>query len=353
MDKEYSNTSSSISKIDYADYILEPIATVGNLDKTSKARSGTLLQISWGNHLTGYADLFPWPELGDLSLDQLKQEIKKKNWQQFLIKNSISIAILDAQARAEKKSLFDDQYPVKNYYLCPDLQKINHAELELIKQRGFKDLKIKMQINASDDILKLNQLFSDQDFSIRLDLNNFASLEKLAYLNKNISPRVKEKIVYVEDPFRFDLNLWKDANKLFSLGFDLQGDLNPFDYTAEDKDEKAFEYIIYKPARKKTNQENKSFSEALEKDRVKIVVTSSLDHPLGQAYALYEAQRIGKIKKDKTNMTLPAGALSLWTYNVTGFESEFVYKGNQFYKTKGFGLGFDEQLQKQNWKNLI
>ena len=70
-----------------------------NASSAKASRSGALLKISWPSGKTGYADLHPWPELGDEKLDDQLAMLEKLRLTP-LTEQSINFAKRDAEARA-------------------------------------------------------------------------------------------------------------------------------------------------------------------------------------------------------------------------------------------------------------
>ena len=81
-----------------------PYELVGRAD--GRRRSGALLRVEFGDSLVGYADLHPWPELGDLSL-KYQFELLTNNLASNLINQSIRFARIDAEHRILEKSCSD------------------------------------------------------------------------------------------------------------------------------------------------------------------------------------------------------------------------------------------------------
>jgi O-succinylbenzoate synthase len=91
--------------ISVAHYQLIPQGTVGVRGQT--IGRGALLKFQWNSDQIGYADCFPWPELGDATLDEQLASLKKREVTS-LLERSITFAKVDAEARAAGKSVWCD-----------------------------------------------------------------------------------------------------------------------------------------------------------------------------------------------------------------------------------------------------
>ena len=67
-------------------------------------REGFLLKLQHHDFEAGYADCFPWPEFGDLSVKALLKVLKERD-ESPLIEKTIHFAHKDGVARASKQSL--------------------------------------------------------------------------------------------------------------------------------------------------------------------------------------------------------------------------------------------------------
>ena len=84
----------------------------------------------------------------------------------------------------------------------------------------------------------------------------------------------------------------------------------------------------------------------MQKYDLKVVVTSSLDHPVGVAHACNVAS---DLKKNYPNMVLDCGLLSLRAYKPSEFFGRILTTGPYFSGVNGTGVGFDDLLQRIEW----
>lgn len=287
-------------KLRYAPYELEPIGG-------SRRRNGALLEFTFEDDSVGYADCHPWPELGD---DPLERQLSLLRSGQLtpLLSRSLDFAILDASARSQKKNVFSGMTVPKSHYLLTNT----------IIPENFHYFKCK------DPQLCIHVLpLLGPDQKIRIDFNSKLSPEKLVEFFCYIKPYL-HCIDFVEDPFPFNIALWKQFEARYKVPFAL----DRFDESVK------YPIRIIKPAI------NCVFPIHNE-DRY--IYTSYLDHPFGQVCAAFVASKSG-------------------TRETCGLVSHLVYKPNLFsdrlsvvdetlcIPAEGYGFGFDDLLSDQNWR---
>src|ERR1700677_2738267 len=106
-------------KIWYSTYQLFPKSVINSKIKI-KYRPGALLRVRFEDGAVGYADLCPFSEMGDQPLElELKNLLQSKP--SALTERALTVARLDASARAEKRSLYNPKVRIKNHFLINDL----------------------------------------------------------------------------------------------------------------------------------------------------------------------------------------------------------------------------------------
>lgn len=304
--------SNPLRKIRYSPY---------ELKGTRFQRQGALLQVEFDHGLVGYADCHPWEELGDLSL---KQQIKMllNGQTTSLTYQSLYFAAIDAEARSQKKNLLEDLEIPLNHYLLPNAQDFTSVDKAFAE--GFSFFKVKAN---DDDFLSVKGLLrylKKHQGKLRIDFNNKLSFEQFQRWIPTLD-EYSSILDFVEDPFVYEGSQWKTIKKNHQIG--LAADFNPYYKNA------AHVYIL-KPAVQ---------THHVKCDR--IVVTSYLDHPLGQCCAAYIA--------GKLSLSEHCGLLSHRIYESNPYSQCLSQKGPQFTPTLGTGFGFDDLLKGQTWKNFI
>jgi O-succinylbenzoate synthase len=276
-------------------------------------RLGSLLRIETPQGF-GYADLHPWPELGDEPLErQLK--LLQEGRPTDLARRSLALAQLDASARARGQSLFEKLEIPESHALLHD---IDDSSIEEARARGFRVLKIKASEETDLKPFDLSGL------RVRLDFNG-RSGRALEHLPKEI------QIDFIEDPAPWNFATW--ASLRLPLAFD-RGDV-------EGIEDAAFEWLIVKPAL----HDPLRMLEHARRLGVGVVVTSYLDHPIGQMGAAFEAASLGP-------GIGVCGLASHLSYEPNGFSECIEMRGPHLLRPAGTGLGFDDLLAKQDWRPL-
>jgi hypothetical protein len=82
---------------------------------------------------------------------------------------------------------------------------------------------------------------------------------------------------------------------------------------------------------------------------MELVVTHSMDHPLGQSVALWTAMRL---RQRHGELVLDGGLQAGHLYAPDAFSEQTRYRGPQTTPPPGTGFGFDGQLGNIEWKAL-
>ena len=316
-------------RIEYSTYILKKIAV-------NSARVGALLKIEWPDGI-GYSDLHPWPEFGDA---YLKEQLKifadyLKNPKTILLsplqQQSIHYSRLDAQARTQKISLLNELVVPESHYLITREEETREDSLAQMTEAGFNKVKVKIGGDPLMAVIHIAHLASQIQQSLRLDANAQWGESELSQFAEKIPEDLKPRIEFIEDPFHSAPTAWKILSEKYNLKF-------ARDFCA-DKD-LSYAVRILKPA-----AENVPHLAATEP--AALVVSSYLDHPLGQVCAAYEA---ALLKQKYGDRVLDCGLLSQHVYEVNDFSQAMAVQGPKFPKIHGTGFGFDELLKNLRWQ---
>lgn len=323
-------------QISFSPYQLMPLeGSLRNL------RNGALIKVVQNDGSFGYADCHPWPELGDDSLsDQLS--LMKQGIFNSLTRQSIKFAEIDANARKEKFHLFNGLMTPKNHFQVSDLFFLSNPLLEKLAREGVNIIKIKLSGSDPTEIETIERFFrklQSLEIKLRLDFNGKLEQEQfIDFLNK--SSKYLDIVDYFEDPFRYDPLSWQEVReeKQIKLACD-RGSEQALNFPH------SCDVLVVKPA----IQEITPFLTSALKNR-RLVLTSYLDHPIGQLSALYIAS---KIHKEHPAILSECGFLTHHVYTQTLFSSSFKQKGSRLIPSKeGLGWGFDAYLEQLNWSRL-
>lgn len=325
-------------KFFYSPYTLKPLHQL-NAIHAGGAREGALLKVEWGDGVVGYADLHPWPELGDLTLEEQLADLRRGKMS-VQVEQCVWLARRDSQLRKEKKNIFEGGEKVKNNFLLTDYQKIRPGFLDEVKKEGFSTLKLKVGRNLQEEAAALS-FIAAAGLMIRLDFNALGRWQIFEKFISSLPLTVKPMIEYVEDPFPFDVTAWGEARKLVKVAIDNQYDKVPWDQLTS----APFDVVVIKPAKMDVD---KAITRC-EKWNLKATVTSYMDHPVGVVHALGVAM---ELKKKYGEMILDAGCFTHRLYQMDAFSAEMSNQGSYLLKVKGTGIGFDELLGALPWHQL-
>lgn len=266
---------------------------------------GALIKVQDEFGQEGFSDLCPWPSLGDPTLEE---ELASKG---PLYQRAIELALLDLQARKDKKMLVTAD-PIKNNILVGDFRDL---------KSDFDFSKVTVKIKGNEHVYDFAKFLVDhvEKFQkIRIDFNNCISEFLFSEFINLLTDEVLAKIEYIEDPFFFHRNQWSQHSAKVKLALDWK--------QTEDQN---WPIRIWKPSREK-KMSCSDFS-----------ITSSMEHPVGLVHGLHFAQKF----PEKTHGFLTGSA-----YEDNEFSTFFTVENDKlFYQSDGYGIGFSRILNKLNW----
>lgn len=326
-------------KISYSEYEIKPLSLLNNQTGSLQGRHGALLKMQWPDGKIGYADLHPWPELGDQPLEVQIQNMKKGKMSSQ-IEQSIWLARRDAVARSQNISLLKHVDDIRNNYLVTDALLIDEAKLKEISRTGYKSLKIKVgrDQKAEADLIDRAAAY----FLIRLDFNSVGNLTSFQKFFKLLKPETIKKIEYVEDPFAYDQVKWLEAQKIAPLAADRE--LSKIDFKKTTKP--SFQVMVIKPA---LIDVEKAIRFA-KQENLKCVITSQMDHAVGQMHALSVAS---ELKRELEGMILDSGCATHQLFENDEYFKEIYQQGAYIQAVRGAGIGFTDLLESRQWQHAF
>ncbi len=293
-------------------------------------RQGSLLRVEFDDASIGHADLHPWPEFGQEPLErQLAAIASDAPTPQGVI--ALRHARTDAAARRAGLSLFAGLPVVGSHALFTDWTCAPRAAFEACSAEGFRAAKLKIGRDPVAEAAALNEL-SGIALRWRLDANALFTLRDFREWIGLLNDDVRQAIEFVEDPCPYDADSWADLAEETGLAFALDWQLPelppPWPGTS---------VLVLKPSA----QEVFPLAHAAAAAGLKVVVTHSLDHPLGRAIAMWTAMRLRQRHGDavlegglgSTDLAPPAR----WP----------LAPG-----PGGTGFGFDDLLAATRWQSL-
>ena len=255
----------------------------------SAPRHGALLRVDGG-----FADVHPWPELGDAPLDEQLALLARGETTQ-LTRASLHWARVDADARRRGVSLFEGLTIPLSHWSGDDPP----AAFDTVKTKGVLPVPEHVRIRI--------------DFNGRLSPSEFV----------RIAARLpRERIDFIEDPCPYDEALWASLREQTGLRLAL------------DRFEGVADVLVYKPA----------LQTAFPQFDGEIVVTSYMDHPVGQFFAAYVAAT--------NRVSARNGLCTHMLYEPDAFIEQIRLDGARLLPPAGTGIGFDELLGELSWETI-
>jgi O-succinylbenzoate synthase len=262
--------------------------TLRRPDGTSRA--GALLRVDG----SGYADVHPWPELGDAPLDE-QLALLARGETTALTRASLHWAAVDADARARGVSLFDGLTIPESHWPGNEPPE----GFDTVKTKGVQPVPSHVRIRI--------------DFNARLTAEEFLRVAETL---------PKERIDFVEDPCPYDRETWAALRARTGLKLALDR------FTGE------ADVLVHKPA---LSAEFPGFGE-------EIVVTSYMDHPVGQFFAAYVAAT--------HRVNARCGLMTHVLYEPDAFAERVERDGARLLPPQGTGVGFDDLLGSVRWTSI-
>lgn len=323
-------------------YVLTPKQPIGSLASVLP-RQGSLLRVQFEEGEVGYADCFPWPEVGDLDLESQLQLLKKGELTS-LTRQSFRFAQVDAQARAQGLSLWAGLEIPPCRPILTSSQDLDSSVFEPLAAQGFTSVKMKGSKNweaEAEFLFHHGPELKKLGLKICLDFNGSLSWKQIQGFLRALGP-VREQIDMIEDPCPYDSRHWAQIQK----EWDVRLALDRFSWEARAQlTADSFSILIFKPA-------IQSMEDALllaQEFKVTLGVTSYLDHPLGQLCAAWTAAKLAQISSVRLE---ECGLLTHLAYQETFFSRYIRSHGPKMIPPQGTGFGMDSSLADLEWELL-
>jgi O-succinylbenzoate synthase len=267
----------------------------------------------------GVGCLQPWTSLGD---DPLDIHLAKLVSGQVtpLTQRALDCCHWDGAARRAGVSLFAGKQIPRSHATLTTFPTVEKCQQ--LKAEGFTHIKIKLLFQSS--LLDQLDTLLEAGLKLRFDCNNAVRYDIFLMVASSLSEEFKAWLDFFEDPFPYHSVRWKKYESLYGLTFALdRSDYVP-DYLS---------VAVWKPAVQ---------PQAYPAERT--VITSNMDHAIGQMYAAARAANMG--------CTEVCGLLTHGLFQQDDFFAQIKSSGPAMEDPGGTGLGFDEQVERLPWKRL-
>lgn len=314
------------------EYVLQ---SGGPLNSASMRRlfPGALIRIA-----DGFGAIHPWPEFGD---DPIGVQLEKLAAGELTPQTEIALqcALEDGEARRSGVSLFADlAVPVSHYSwsfaqdTTPQMERVLSEGWPAIKAKGFPRWGETLSFVES-----CARICQDTDLQLRIDFNGCLERGHFERFIEFMALKAYRRLDVIEDPFPYDADAWKACRDRWGIALALDKGWK----TATD----GFDAVVVKPARRDWRIIAEKFPQS------PLILTSAMDHPLGQAFAAYQAALAWRDLGD-ARISL-CGLCTQHLFQQDAFSERLITPGGQFIPdTTGGGLGFGDLLEGLPWKRL-
>lgn len=301
-----------------------------NSRSSRTAHEGALVRMGGG-----VGCLHPWPELGDPTLDELVEDLRKHHFFRPIVGAAVRCAMEDGSARKQGVSLFDGvTVPESHATIAGGMEEIAQAV-----SAGFKVVKMKAGRDRAREVAILREGYlAYPELRWRLDFNGTMDFLGMAQFLGDLDEGMFDKMDFLEDPFEVGSEEWVRLHERYSipLAADRMVDRAPEIVT----------YAVCKPAL----EDISSMSARAMLNGWDMVVTSYMDHPIGQCFAAWSA---GKIDERYYGLLDPvAGLMTHGLYEPDAFSERLGAPSPEWKSPGGTGFGFDDLLDELEWKKL-
>lgn len=282
----------------------------------------------------GFACLHPWPELGDPTLEKCLEDLKgPRRWP--LVRRAVRCAREDADARFIGDPLLEEIDVPESHATLPwhDARIVASAV-----EKGFGRVKLKVGRDLGREAAFLvEQTAAHPQLRWRLDFNERPDADQVTAFFRSLPDAAAGRVEFFEDPCAYSETVWNR----------LHGDLRvPLAVDRESGPQAtAAQVMVVKPA----VDEPWLLAEAAANRGQQVIVTSYMEHPLGQVFAAWEAAKLN------VHFAGFVGVCGLQTHHLftpSDFAERLGRWSPEFKSPGGTGLGFDDLLERLPWKRL-
>jgi O-succinylbenzoate synthase len=269
------------------------------------------------------------------------------------------MAAVDGAARRRGVSLFEDLKIPPSHYSWDQNQPVE-SQMRRVVDEGWRAIKMKGSVKFEDNLAAMDALVQwidkERDLPspgrkdtgtwqvptldapwLRMDFNSCLTEQAFVAFLDFLPSHWRPQVDFIEDPFPYDVSRWsamqRDHGIRLALDKQLRGAAGGFDVA------------VMKPGRRDWRDILPNLP-----GEVKIVMTSAMDHAIGQCFAAYEAALAWKECGGRMDLC--------------GLCTEHLFEKDEFFERirshsgileidrSGTGLGFDEMLAKLEWKKL-
>jgi O-succinylbenzoate synthase len=282
----------------------------------------------------GYGCIHPWPELGDPPLEKCLADLAgARRWP--IVRRALRCAQYDAVAREREESLFEEME------VPPSHATLSTADPALAEQAidaGFTHLKLKCGRDANKERACIESTAAEHPtVRWRLDFNETLEPADVVDWLGGLSDAARRTLDFLEDPCPYSDSAWAKLFRETRIPLAVDREAAPGSAAAQ--------VCVIKPA----IDEPWLLAESALGHGQRLVVTSYMDHPIGQAFAAWEAARLGLEFPGQPGI---CGLRTDVCFQPDAFTELLGAWSPAFTPPPGTGLGFDDLLDALPWTRL-
>lgn len=286
---------------------------------------------------SGFGCVHPWPEFGDVPVEE-QLRLLAEGITTPVTAMALRCAEIDGAAREAGVSLFDDlEIPQSHYSWSfaqatePQIQRVISEDWPALKAKGYANY------GETRRFLELCARAGEKSgLKLRVDFNGCLDARGFSQFIEFMPLRTYKQLDLIEDPFPYDASLWKEAQQRWDVKLAL-------DKGWRDGTE-GFSSVVVKPARRDWRVV------AERHPQHSLMLTSAMDHALGQMFAAYEAAMAKEEIGERVGL---CGLCTQHLFEGDGFFERVQSPGGRLQPDfDGGGLGFGEVLERLPWRRL-
>ncbi len=285
----------------------------------------------------GVGCLHPWPEFGDAPLAEQLQSLQAGT-PTTLAQLALDCAEWDGAARRAGVSLFDGlEIPASHYSWSfghasgPQIDRLLDEGWPALKAKGFANWgETRRFLEACEHATRGSSLRFRVDFNACLTPADFHKFIEFMPL------RLYRALDFIEDPYPYDATAWQDSRERWSVRLALDKGWR--------KGSDGFDRVVVKPSRRDWREV------AARHPGQTLVLTSAMDHPIGQLFAAYQAAKARAELGDRIDL---CGLCTQHLFTGDPFLERVSSPGGRLqFDRSGGGLGFGDLIEKLPWRRL-
>jgi len=286
----------------------------------------------------GVGCLHPWPEFGDPPVEE-QLWVLAIGGTSKVIERALRMAAVDGEARRRGVSLFEGLEIPRCHYSWDHHQPME-AQVARVLGEGWRAIKTKgwrETREVAEWVERFCHAVADSPVKVRIDFNSCLTREAFADWWRLLSPEARGRIDFVEDPFPYDPSAWDETRRELSVRLALDKQLRGAS--------QGFDVAVLKPGRR----EWRELTDELPPE-VQIVMTSAMDHAVGQSFAAWEAATAQRDLGARLDL---CGLATEHLFEEDAFFARLHSRGGFLEVDRsGTGLGFDEIIAKLPWRRI-